>query len=130
MSIQRRFGRRLRARRQALGLTQIELAAKADLHCNYVGDVERGERNPTLGSVDRLARAVDTDAAALLGFSEEWLDAALAELRAALDRPDALEAERADGGEAEAEAQKLRTALTNALQRLRDAAADETDAAG
>lgn len=36
--------RELRARR---GMSQEELGARADLHRNYVGAIERGEINPT-----------------------------------------------------------------------------------
>lgn len=42
------FGRRVRARRQQLGLSQEALAERADLHWTYVGQVERGRRNLTL----------------------------------------------------------------------------------
>ena len=125
MTIQQRFGRRLRARRQAQGLTQIELAAKADLHRNYVGDVERGERNPTLASAERLARALETDVAGLLGVSASWLDAAIADLEAAESELDALEAAIPTGGDAAAPTDALRRALADALARLRSAADDD-----
>ncbi|MFB6273893.1 MAG: helix-turn-helix domain-containing protein [Salinibacter sp.] len=120
MTIQQRFGQRLRARRQAQGLTQIELAAKADLHRNYVGDVERGVRNPSLASVDRLSRALNADPAELLGVSALWMDAAIADLEAAESELDALEAAIPT-----ASTDALRRALADALARLRSAADDD-----
>lgn len=44
----------LRAFRLRRGLTQEQLAARAKMHRNYVGGVERGEKSPTLKSVGRI----------------------------------------------------------------------------
>jgi transcriptional regulator with XRE-family HTH domain len=52
------FGRRLRELRLAASLSQEQLAAKADLHWTYVGGIERGERNPSLVNITRLAVAL------------------------------------------------------------------------
>ena len=56
----RAFGSRVRARREGLGVSQEELASACGLHRTYVGSVERGERNPTLLSMTRLAGALRT----------------------------------------------------------------------
>ena len=53
------FGKRVRARRHELGLTQEEVAEKAGLHHTYVGSVERGERNIALENIVALARALE-----------------------------------------------------------------------
>ncbi len=45
------FGRRVRARRHEMGLSQEALAERAGLHWTYVGSVERGERNIALRNV-------------------------------------------------------------------------------
>jgi transcriptional regulator with XRE-family HTH domain len=59
------FGKRLRELRLQAGFSQEELAAKADLHWTYVGGIERGERNPGLVNITRLAKALGAPAAAL-----------------------------------------------------------------
>ena len=52
------FGRAVRERRISLGLSQEELADRAGLHRTYVGSIERGERNPSLLNIARLALAL------------------------------------------------------------------------
>lgn len=54
------FGERVRNIRKAQGLSQEELAERADLHNTYVGGVERGERNLSLKSVEKIACALKT----------------------------------------------------------------------
>ena len=59
------FGSNLRALREAQTLTQEALAGRAGLDRSYVGGVERGERNPTLTAIFRLAHALQTPPSAL-----------------------------------------------------------------
>jgi transcriptional regulator with XRE-family HTH domain len=60
------FGVELREARTSLGLSQEQLAQKADLDRTYVSGIERGERNPSLTNLLRLADALDTTLAALM----------------------------------------------------------------
>jgi transcriptional regulator with XRE-family HTH domain len=53
--LQRAVGRNLRAYRTARGLSQEAFAAVLEVHRTYMGGLERGERNLTLRSVERLA---------------------------------------------------------------------------
>ena len=52
------FGKSLRDLRQRRGFSQEELAERAHLHRNYVGGVERGERNISLINIVELAHAL------------------------------------------------------------------------
>ena len=56
--IQVEFGKHLKNKRQELHLTQEELAEKAGLDVTYVGSIERGERNVSLGNIIALAQAL------------------------------------------------------------------------
>lgn len=51
--------------RKRLGISQEELAERADLHRTYVSDVERGARNLSLESITRMARALRVSVAEL-----------------------------------------------------------------
>ena len=53
------FGKSVRVWRMRLGISQEELAHRAGLHRTYVCDVERGARNVTLRSIQKLAQALD-----------------------------------------------------------------------
>lgn len=52
------FGKNLRRVRKERDLSQEALADEVGLAVTYVGQIERGIRNPTLGIVERLARAL------------------------------------------------------------------------
>jgi len=61
-----RFGDNLRKVRKAKGISQEDLADKAGLHRTYISSVERGERNVTLETIDKLAKALGVPMAKLM----------------------------------------------------------------
>lgn len=67
--LQARFGAAIKSHRLRLGVTQEELAWRADLHRSYLADIERGGRNVTLCSIVNLARALQITLADLLSHS-------------------------------------------------------------
>jgi transcriptional regulator with XRE-family HTH domain len=54
----RRFGEVVRRHRKAAGLTQEQLAERADLAAKMISLVERFERNPSLNVADSLAQGL------------------------------------------------------------------------
>jgi transcriptional regulator with XRE-family HTH domain len=64
--LQKTVGRNLRAYRQARGLSQEAFADMVGVHRTYMGGLERGERNLTLRSVERIAQQVGIDPLALM----------------------------------------------------------------
>jgi transcriptional regulator with XRE-family HTH domain len=66
MDMRRLVGQNVRIYRGRLGISQEELAFRANLHRTYVSGVERGVRNPTVVIVERLAKALDVEPPALL----------------------------------------------------------------
>ncbi|HEV2813192.1 MAG TPA: helix-turn-helix transcriptional regulator [Solirubrobacteraceae bacterium] len=64
------FGAAVRARRKELGWSQEGLAAEAGLHRNYVGAIERGERNVALNNILRISRVLRVPAATLIAEAE------------------------------------------------------------
>ena len=60
------LGREIRRHRKAQNLSQEQLAERADLHRNYIGYLERGERNPGAKTLFQLARALGIGLAELV----------------------------------------------------------------
>lgn len=54
-----RFGLKIRMLRNARGLSQQELSEKSGLHRTYISMVERGEKNVTLISLNKLATGLN-----------------------------------------------------------------------
>lgn len=60
------FGARVRARRQALGLSQEALAREIDIHWTFLGQVERGQRNLSLHNLLKIAAGLGVDPSELV----------------------------------------------------------------
>ena len=54
-----KFGKRLKSLRLDHNLTQLELAEILDMSPNFIGMIERGERNTTVENVFKIARALN-----------------------------------------------------------------------
>ena len=67
-SVKINFGKHLRELRNKKRLTQEQLAEKASMHFTYIGQIERGRRNPSLVNPYKLARALKISAGELLPF--------------------------------------------------------------
>jgi len=67
-SILKKFGKRVRELRTERNLTQQQLADISGLHKNYIGMVERGERNPSLLNIDILAKCFEMKFSELFNF--------------------------------------------------------------
>ena len=61
MTINKQLGYRIRYLRQNKGLSIEALALEADINRNYLGDLERGARNPTLVILNKIAKALEVD---------------------------------------------------------------------
>lgn len=51
-------GETIRMYRKRAGLTQEKLAEKADLHHNFIGEVERGNLDISVGSLIKISKAL------------------------------------------------------------------------
>lgn len=56
--IRKLFGELMRKARKNKDLTQEELADKAGLHFTYIGQIERGRRNPSLINIYKIQKAL------------------------------------------------------------------------
>jgi transcriptional regulator with XRE-family HTH domain len=63
MDHRQRFGNRLRELRKKARLTQQALGEKADLNYKFLGGIERGEENPSLDVICKLANALEINTA-------------------------------------------------------------------
>ena len=65
------LGREVRRRRKAAGLSQEELADRSGLHVNYIGGIERGERNVGIKAFLRIAEGLKLRPAELFSTVEK-----------------------------------------------------------
>ncbi|MEK4513101.1 helix-turn-helix domain-containing protein [Paenibacillus sp. FSL K6-2524] len=54
-----RIGERLRHMRKSRGLSQEQLAERSSLHTNYIGQIERGEKNLTIETLHKITRGLE-----------------------------------------------------------------------
>ncbi|MBO5268313.1 MAG: helix-turn-helix transcriptional regulator [Muribaculaceae bacterium] len=63
--INNKFGRAVASMRNRQGISQSELAYRCGLHRTYIGAIERGEKSPTLNTVERIAKGLSVSIEAL-----------------------------------------------------------------
>ena len=70
------LGTRIRNYRTSLGITQEKLAELSGCHHTYIGQIERGEKNATIESIERISRALNISLSTLfekLGEKEDGI---------------------------------------------------------
>lgn len=63
-----KFGKKIQGTRKRVGISQEKLADKVGVHRNHMGRIERGETNPPLYTVFKIAKALKVKSSELLSF--------------------------------------------------------------
>jgi transcriptional regulator with XRE-family HTH domain len=74
MEQQALFGSKIRSIREAANLSRETVAERADTGANYLGEVERGEKFPTLEMIERIAAALDVSPSMFFEYEAEDTD--------------------------------------------------------
>lgn len=80
------IGEKIKNHRKIKGLTQQELGTKANIKQGYLGDVERGARNISLDSLERILDALDLKPSDLFGYHEVDINNTNYELEAVIQK--------------------------------------------
>lgn len=64
------FGKEVARLRNRLGISQEELAFRAEVHRTYISQLERGLKSPTLSVIVKLSRALKASASELVAVVE------------------------------------------------------------
>ena len=75
------LGRRIRFLRTTKGLTQQELGHQADVDYKFIGEIERGNMNPSFKVLVKVAKVLDIDLPEILRFEQELSDPKELEIR-------------------------------------------------
>lgn len=67
--VKKSFGASVKFWRRQLGISQEALAERSDMHRTYICDVERGSRNVSLETIERLAHALEISASTLFSHA-------------------------------------------------------------
>ena len=68
------LGRRIRSLRNIKGWTQQELGDRADINYKFLGEIERGQQNPSFNILVKIATAMEIKLPELFQFEHEILD--------------------------------------------------------
>lgn len=61
MNVEKKFGKRVRALRMQRKWSQEELSFRCGVSKNYISDVERGTRNVSLKSIEKIANGLEVE---------------------------------------------------------------------
>jgi transcriptional regulator with XRE-family HTH domain len=62
------LGKNIKKARKKADLTQAEVAEKAEIHVNYFARIERGEENPSIDIIEKIANALKVKSSEILPF--------------------------------------------------------------
>ena len=68
MGSQIQLGKNIKKARQKEEMTQAEVAQKANIHVNYFARIERGEENPSIDIIEKIAKALKVKSSEILPF--------------------------------------------------------------
>jgi len=68
------LGKRIRTLRTTKGLTQQELGHQADVDYKFIGEIERGNMNPSFKVLVKIAKVLEVDLPEILRFEQEISD--------------------------------------------------------
>jgi transcriptional regulator with XRE-family HTH domain len=68
MGSQEKLGKNIKKARIKLGLTQAQVAKKADIHVNFYARIERGEENPSYETLEKIAKALKAKSSEMFPF--------------------------------------------------------------
>lgn len=85
------IGERIRAVRRGLCLTQDQLAEKSGLSPNYIGQLEREERSPSLKTLTKIAAALGVNPDYLVKVPQSDIETKLHEIRQLAKTPENLD---------------------------------------
>ncbi len=68
MGSKKEIGEKIKKARLKTNLTQADVAEKADIHVNYFARIERGEENPSIDIIEKIAKALKVKSSEILPF--------------------------------------------------------------
>ena len=71
MDARQLLGKRVKSIRTQLGLSQEELAFRCGMHASHIGFLERGQRNPSLDTLERISLGLGVSLSELFDFENE-----------------------------------------------------------
>jgi transcriptional regulator with XRE-family HTH domain len=85
-TIETYFGQQVKLLRSACGISQEELGFLADLSSSYVSRLERGTTSPTIGVVQKIAKALGVSVSELMRLVDESMPSEARRAKAASPR--------------------------------------------